>query len=136
MAHLLRRAGFGATKDELEQYVAKGYEANVEELLHPELAPLLEEDVIRRYHVDQNSLMFIESCQAYWMYRMINTKRPLEEKVALSRAFEDRVVPGFEDGSLQVVVDRRYRLADIAEAHAYMETNASVGKIALDVATD
>ena len=62
--------------------------------------------------------------------------RSLEEKVALSRAFEDRVVPGFEDGSLQVVVDRRYRLADIAEAHAYMETNASVGKIALDVATD
>jgi putative PIG3 family NAD(P)H quinone oxidoreductase len=60
--------------------------------------------------------------------------RSLEEKVALSRAFEDRVVPGFEDGSLQVVVDRRYPLADIAEAHAYMETNASVGKIALDVA--
>ena len=59
--------------------------------------------------------------------------RSLEEKVALGRAFEDRVVPGFEDGSLQVVVDRRYPLADIAEAHAYMETNASVGKIALDV---
>ena len=83
MAHLLRRAGFGATKDELEQYVAKGYEATVEELIHPELAPQLDEDVIRRYHVDQNSLMLIESCQAYWMYRMINTKRPLEEKVAL-----------------------------------------------------
>jgi len=32
------------------------------------------------------------------------------------------------------VVDRRYPLADIAEAHAYMETIASVGKIALDVA--
>ena len=59
--------------------------------------------------------------------------RSLEEKVVLSRAFEERVVPGFEDGSLQVVVDRRYPLADIAEAHAYMETNASVGKIALDV---
>jgi uncharacterized protein (DUF1800 family) len=83
MAHLLRRAGFGATKDELEQYVAKGYEATVEELIHPDLAPQLDEDVIRRYHVDQNSLMLIESCQAYWMYRMINTKRPLEEKIAL-----------------------------------------------------
>ena len=68
--------------------------------------------------------------------RLVDTTlraRSLEEKVALSRAFEDRVVPGFEDGSLQVVVDRRYPLADIAEAHAYMETNASVGKIALDV---
>ena len=26
-AHLLRRAGFGATRDELEAYAAKGYEA-------------------------------------------------------------------------------------------------------------
>ena len=70
--------------------------------------------------------------------RLIGTTlraRSLAEKVALSRAFEDRVVPGFEDGRLQVVVDRRYQLSDIAEAHAYMETNASVGKIALDVAT-
>ncbi len=83
MAHLLRRAGFGATRVELAQYVAKGYEATVEELLYPENAPQLDEDVIRRYHVDQNSLMLIESCQAYWLYRMINTKRPLEEKMAL-----------------------------------------------------
>ena len=60
--------------------------------------------------------------------------RSLDEKVSVSRAFEDRVVPGFEDGRLEVVVDRRYPLADIAEAHAYMESNASVGKIALDVA--
>ncbi len=85
MAHLLRRAGFGATWQELEDYVAKGYEATVEELLHPESAPppLEDEDLIRRYHVDENSLMLIESCQAYWVYRMINTKRPLEEKLAL-----------------------------------------------------
>ena len=33
MAHLMRRAGFGATRDELEARVAKGYEATVEELL-------------------------------------------------------------------------------------------------------
>ena len=35
IAHLLRRAGFGATRDELEGYAAKGYEATVEELLGP-----------------------------------------------------------------------------------------------------
>ena len=85
MAHLLRRAGFGATREELERYVAKGYEATVEELLHPEEAPpaLEDEDLVRRYHVDENSLMLIESCQTYWLYRMINTRRPLEEKLAL-----------------------------------------------------
>jgi uncharacterized protein (DUF1800 family) len=83
MAHLLRRAGFGATREELEEYTDRGYEATVEELLHPELAPPLDEDIIRRYHVDQNSLMLIESSQSYWLYRIINTRRPLEEKMAL-----------------------------------------------------
>ena len=85
MAHLMRRAGFGATREELETYVAKGYDATVEELLHPEDAPpaLQDEDIIRRYHTDMNELNLIESCQTYWLYRMINTRRPLEEKLAL-----------------------------------------------------
>ena len=85
MAHLLRRAGFGASRQEVEKYAALGYEATVEELLHPEDAPpaLEDEDLIRRYHIDQNSLIYVESCQAYWLYRMINTRRPLEEKLAL-----------------------------------------------------
>ena len=39
MAHLMRRAGFGAGRDELEARVSKGYEATVEELLHPETQP-------------------------------------------------------------------------------------------------
>ena len=85
MAHLMRRAGFGASRRELERYASQGYEATVEELLHPEDAPpaLEDEDLIRRYHIDQNSLIYVESCQAYWLYRMINTRRPLEEKIAL-----------------------------------------------------
>ena len=87
MSHLMRRAGFGATPDELDTYLEQGYEATVEQLLHPEGAPeapaLDGEDLIRRYHIDQNSLMLIESSQAYWLYRMINTRRPLEEKIAL-----------------------------------------------------
>jgi uncharacterized protein (DUF1800 family) len=84
-AHLLRRAGFGARRDELERFVALGYEATIEQLLHPEQAPpaLDDDDLTRRYHVDENSLMLIESCQTYWLYRMINTRRPLEEKMAL-----------------------------------------------------
>ena len=94
MAHLMRRAGFGATPDELDTYLAQGYEQTVEQLLHPGQASglptpaalpttLFDEDIIRRYHVDQNSLMLIESSQAYWLYRMINTQNPLEEKMAL-----------------------------------------------------
>ncbi len=85
IAHLLRRAGFGATRDELEDYAAKGYEATVDELLDPESAPspYADEDIIRRYHVTHNNFYPIEACQTYWMRRMINTTRPLEEKIAL-----------------------------------------------------
>ena len=84
LAHLMRRAGFGATRDELEGYVAQGYEATVEELLYPErISAADDEDIIRRYHVHQANLYPLPSCQAYWLRRMINTRRPLEEKVAL-----------------------------------------------------
>ena len=54
MAHLMRRAGFGAPRDALEALVAKGYEATVEELLHPGDPENLPDDVIRRYHTEQS----------------------------------------------------------------------------------
>ena len=83
MAHLMRSAGFGATLQELEESQAKGYEATVEVLLHPEDVPEWDDDLFRRYQPDLNSVMYFESAQAYWMYKMINSKRPLEEKIAL-----------------------------------------------------
>ena len=83
MAHLLRRAGFGATRDELEAAVAKGYEAVVEELLHPSDPQAMPEDIIRRYHVDQSELRQLDAAGATWLYRMITTRCPLEEKIAL-----------------------------------------------------
>ena len=61
--------------------------------------------------------------------------RPLEEKIALSRRFADEVLPLFETGRLRPVIDRRFSIHDVAEAHRYMESNANFGKIMLDVAT-
>ena len=83
MAHLMRRAGFSAPRDELEGYVAKGYEETVEQLLHPGDPGNLPDDVIRRLHVDQSELRGLSSAAAYWMYRIITTQNPLEEKIAL-----------------------------------------------------
>ncbi len=83
MAHLLRRAGFGATRQELEGYLAKGYDATVEELLHPSDAQSMPDDVIRRYHTDVAEMRELYSVAAYWMYRMVTTRCPLEEKLAL-----------------------------------------------------
>ena len=83
MAHLMRRAGFGATRLELEERVAKGYEATVEELLNPSDPQNLPDDVIRRYHVEIAEARLPVPTAANWLYRMITTRSPLEEKIAL-----------------------------------------------------
>jgi uncharacterized protein (DUF1800 family) len=83
LAHLYRRAGFGATRDQLEAALSSGYETTVDQLLHPELAPPLDEDLIYRYWPDMKESRQIDPAQSLWVYRMINTQRPLEEKMAL-----------------------------------------------------
>ena len=83
MAHLLRRASFGATRDELERYLEKGYDATVDELLNPTERDELPTDLIRRYHVDQSDLRNRTAGGANWVYRMATTKRPLQEKISL-----------------------------------------------------
>jgi NADPH:quinone reductase len=60
--------------------------------------------------------------------------RPLEEKIALTQQAGAELLPRFEDGSLRAVIDSRYPIDDIAAAHRYMESNANVGKIVIDVA--
>ena len=82
-AHLMRRAGFGAHRDELERRVAQGYENVVEELLNPGDANAMSDDLIRRYHVDMAEMRELNSAGAYWIYRMVTTDNPLEEKMAL-----------------------------------------------------
>ena len=59
--------------------------------------------------------------------------RPLEQKVALSQRFIREVIPLFESGALRPVIDSRYALDDVAEAHRHMDRNANVGKILLDL---
>ena len=82
-AHLLRRAGFGARYEELERYAAQGYQATVEELLHPEDQPPLEEDMAFRLNLGWLQIGSVGQDVTYWVYRMINSSRPLEEKIAL-----------------------------------------------------
>ena len=102
VAHLLRRAGFGASRDELEEYVAKGYEATVKELVYPEPKPTDEPDVLQRYYHgqlpdDEERFPGEDLLLRYypdisrsgggfigkWVYRMVNSKNPLKEKMAL-----------------------------------------------------
>jgi uncharacterized protein (DUF1800 family) len=85
MAHLLRRAGFGATFQELEAYCAQGYQATVEALLHPERHPAVEEDLLERYYTDWRESRNIEGALTETVYRMNASAafRPLQEKMTL-----------------------------------------------------
>jgi putative PIG3 family NAD(P)H quinone oxidoreductase len=57
--------------------------------------------------------------------------RPLEEKAALSQDFIKHVLPGLQARRLRPVVDRVIPMSDIREAHRYMASNESFGKIVL-----
>ena len=84
MAHLMRRAGFGATRAELEARVTQGYEATVEEMLNPDDKPVSDRNEMMRYHPwtwRPGTLPGMGAAE--WLHDMVNTKRPLEEKMAL-----------------------------------------------------
>ena len=57
--------------------------------------------------------------------------RPLEEKIKVTRAFARHVNPLLAAGVVRPVVDRVMPLNEISAAHAYMESDASFGKVIL-----
>lgn len=59
--------------------------------------------------------------------------RPLEEKIAVMRAFEAQVVPLLARGLVKPIVDCVMPLADAARAHERMASNEGFGKIVLRV---
>ena len=84
MAHLMRRAGFGATRDELEALVEQGYEETVEQLVNPVDRPPADHYLLYRYHpITEVPGGAPLPGQANWLFNMVNTERPLEEKIAL-----------------------------------------------------
>lgn len=79
--HLLRRAGFGGTPQETQHYSSIGYDATLDELLHPERVDNTElEENIKQQDFDYTN---IDDLKRWWLYRMVYTKRPLEEKATL-----------------------------------------------------
>ncbi|MEX2628211.1 MAG: NAD(P)H-quinone oxidoreductase [Ilumatobacteraceae bacterium] len=59
--------------------------------------------------------------------------RPLEQKIAVCQRFIAEVLPLFEAGALRPVIDSRFPLERVADAHRHMEADANVGKILLDL---
>lgn len=57
--------------------------------------------------------------------------RPESFKAALATAVEQNVWPLIEAGRVKVVLAKRFKLADAAEAHRLMESSTHIGKIVL-----
>ena len=76
IAHLMRRAGFGATRDEIEACAAKGYDATVEEILDPPDPRWMGDFMVRRFHHEQSGMMGPWGNGDNWLYRMGYHDRP------------------------------------------------------------
>ncbi|MFP3905585.1 MAG: NAD(P)H-quinone oxidoreductase [Acidimicrobiales bacterium] len=59
--------------------------------------------------------------------------RPVEEKISVTQRFAREMLPLFESRALAPVIDSRFRLEQIADAHRHMESNANVGKIVVEL---
>jgi uncharacterized protein (DUF1800 family) len=78
ITHLLRRAGFGVTRQEFERYQALGLQKTTDEL-------------IQYGRVDDRAAVAVvntidanrSSPAVWWVVRMANTRRPLQEKMTL-----------------------------------------------------
>ncbi len=83
VAHLMRRAAFGATAAELDELTSTfTYDEVVDLLVKSEQHPDIDQSYIDRYYfgeTSQRNTPFI----AAWVYRMLNGQRPLQEKMTL-----------------------------------------------------
>ncbi|MDX2182640.1 MAG: NAD(P)H-quinone oxidoreductase [Gemmatimonadaceae bacterium] len=61
--------------------------------------------------------------------------RPLDERIAVTDRYAAVVLPWLASGAVTVRIDATFPLERIAEAHALMESNTTIGKIALDIAS-
>ena len=52
IAHLMRRAGFGATRSEIRDYAEAGYEATVDRLINPPDTSWAGNYLVRRFHYE------------------------------------------------------------------------------------
>lgn len=83
LAHLLRRAGFGARPSEWTDYTKLGVAGTTARLLHPEAVADPFDPILHDIQGDYVDFDDISSTRKWWMYRMSHTPRPLEEKMTL-----------------------------------------------------
>jgi uncharacterized protein (DUF1800 family) len=79
VAHLLRRAGFGSTEAELDDFTALGFMGALDRLLNYEQV----DDSTTDASVATIDASNMEGARYAWLTRMLHTRRPLQEKTTL-----------------------------------------------------
>jgi putative PIG3 family NAD(P)H quinone oxidoreductase len=59
--------------------------------------------------------------------------RTIEEKAEATRKFSEDVVPLIADGTIRPCVDKVFPIDEVAEAHVYLGSNRSFGKVVLEI---
>lgn len=57
--------------------------------------------------------------------------RPVAEKIAITRKFEDAIWPRLAEGKLRPVIDRVFPIAEAQAAHEYVLADRNIGKVIL-----
>ena len=83
ISHLMRRIGFGGSKEEIDQLTNKSYDDAVDFLMDNSDENPVPTDLLRRYQIDLSDVRSVNSSGAFWMYRLAHSKLPFDDKVAL-----------------------------------------------------
>src|SRR5262249_48811362 len=126
--HLLRRAGFGARPDELQQYGRLSTTSAVDALLnyapvHDDVDGKIQQSgyvgVTTRGQFSPNSN--ITDARQRWLFRMVHTNRPLQEKMTLF--WHNHFATGYNkiSGALGAAEATRYMDAKASEDPAQVD---------------
>ena len=102
VGHLMRRAAFGAPAWRLEQLAESSYEDLVEDLLDVDSQVRPAEDLLERFHAEHADEENDKFTSARWFFRMINSPRVLEEKVALF--WHNRLATGIAKSNVNLMM--------------------------------
>ena len=83
IAHLMRRAGFGASLEEIVKLANLSYNQIVDQLVFPEHSHWMGEHMTRRFDNEASGMINPQGSARRWLYRMITSNTPLIEKMPL-----------------------------------------------------
>jgi uncharacterized protein (DUF1800 family) len=83
VAHLHRRAGFGATRSELARDMKEGVKASVQRFLEPRALSAAAQSTLEGLRKGVVKTNNVERLKAWWLYRILYDSDPLREKMTL-----------------------------------------------------